>query len=218
MKPTFAKDNKILFWFVLSSLLLTHSAFAHRVNVFAWVEGDTVFVESKFAAGRKVSGGKIIVTDSKGVELLRGETNDQGEFSFKIPQKTDLKIILEAGTGHRAEWTVSVSEMASVSLPGDMLPAKTSPDKESATPADKRSDDQSAANAPVQPTGPSLAEIEAAVGKALDQKLKPLFKMMAESTQKGPTIRDIFGGIGYIIGLVGLAAYLRYRKNNPGDQ
>jgi nickel transport protein len=218
MKQRRAISVKILLWLVMGALLLAHNASAHRVNVFAWVEGDTVFVESKFAGGRKVSGGKIIVTDSTGVELLAGETNSQGEFSFKIPQKTDLKIILEAGMGHRAEWTVPVSDMESVSLAGDMQPAETSTDRVSATPTDKRSGEQSTANAPAYSNGPDLAEIETAVEKVLDQKLKPLVKMMADSTQKGPTIGDIFGGIGYIIGLVGVAAYFRYRKNNDRDQ
>ena len=46
----------------------------------------------------------------------------------------------------------------------------------------------------------------------LDKKLKPVLKMLAESRNQGPEIRDIFGGIGYILGLVGLGAYIHYRK------
>jgi nickel transport protein len=218
MRQHLAASMKILFWFALILLLPAQNTFAHRVNVFAWVEGDTVFVESKFAAGRKVNGGKIIVTDSKGVELLTGKTNDQGEFSFKIPQKTELKIILEAGMGHRAEWTIPVSEMESVSTAADAPATKTPTARESAAHGDQRSDEPAAASLPAPPAGPSPAEIEAAVAKVLDQKLKPLYKMMAESNQKGPTIRDIFGGIGYILGLMGVAAYFRYRRENSRRQ
>ena len=36
--------------------------------------------------------------------------------------------------------------------------------------------------------------------------------MVAELRQTGPTLTDVLGGIGYIIGLVGLAAYVRYRR------
>lgn len=85
---------------------------AHRVNVFAWVEGDTVHVESKFSGGKKVSAGTIIVTDPGGAELVRGTTNAEGEFSFKVPRKTDLKIVLLAGAGHRAEWTIPAAEIS----------------------------------------------------------------------------------------------------------
>jgi hypothetical protein len=84
---------------------------AHRVSLFAWVEGDTVYVESKFSGGKKVKAGKIIVTDPQGNELVKGTTNGQGEFSFKVPKKTDLKIVLLAGTGHRAEWIIPASEI-----------------------------------------------------------------------------------------------------------
>ena len=84
---------------------------AHRVNLFAWVEGDTVYVESKFSGGKKVKAGKIIVTDPQGNELVKGTTNGQGEFSFKVPKKADLKIVLLAGPGHRAEWKIAASEI-----------------------------------------------------------------------------------------------------------
>ena len=209
---------KILFLLAVISLLPAQNTFAHRVNVFAWVEGDTVFVESKFAGGRKVTGGKIIVTDSKGTELLTGKTSDQGEFSFTVPQKTELKIILEAGMGHRAEWTIPMSEIESVSPAVAIPPAETSGVRKSTTPGDRRSDEPSATGENASPPGPSMAEIEAAVAKALDQKLKPLYKMIAESNQKEPTIRDILGGIGYILGLVGVAAYFRYRRENARRQ
>jgi len=163
MKLCPAKNPK-LFWGLLAGmLLLAQNAFAHRVTVFAWVEGDTVFVESKFPGGRKVSGGKIIVTDSKGVELLTGKTDDQGEFSFKIPQKTELKIILEAGMGHRAEWTIPVSEMESVPPSADMPAAETPAGRESAVQGDRQSEEPTAASPPASKVGPSPAEIEAVV-------------------------------------------------------
>ncbi|MGD9362169.1 MAG: hypothetical protein PVH85_25095, partial [Desulfobacterales bacterium] len=69
--------------FVLT--VAAQSASAHRVNVFAWVDGDTIHVESKFSGGKKVKTGKVVVMDPRSVELLSGFTNDQGEFSFKVP-------------------------------------------------------------------------------------------------------------------------------------
>jgi hypothetical protein len=75
------------------------------------VEGDTVHTESKFSGGRLVNGGEVRVYDLKGKELLSGKTNAQGEFSFKIPQKTAMKIVLQAGMGHRGDWTIPLSEI-----------------------------------------------------------------------------------------------------------
>jgi hypothetical protein len=97
--------------FLFSLFLGFDHADAHRINLFAWVKGDTVYVESKFSGGKIVKAGKIIVTDPQGIELVKGTTNEKGEFSFKIPKKTELKIALLAGTGHRAEWVIAVSEI-----------------------------------------------------------------------------------------------------------
>jgi nickel transport protein len=85
-------------------------ALAHRVLVFAYAEGDTIHTESKFVPDTPVRQGKVMVLDAKtGKELLTGQTDDQGKFSFKIPvaaaaEKMDLKIVVEAAMGHRGEW------------------------------------------------------------------------------------------------------------------
>jgi nickel transport protein len=97
---------------VLGVLIAAATTSAHRVNIFAWVEGDTIFVECKYPDGTKVHEGVIRVFDSAGKELLKGKTNDKGEFSFKVPKRDDLKIVLEAGMGHRAEWPLSKQDLA----------------------------------------------------------------------------------------------------------
>ena len=45
-----------------------------------------------------------------------------------------------------------------------------------------------------------------------EYKLKPVIKMLRESTNRGPTISEILGGIGYIFGLMGVGAYFHYRR------
>jgi nickel transport protein len=85
-------------------------ALAHRVLIFAYTEGDTVHTESRFMPNAPVRQGKILVMEAKTDKvLLTGQTDDQGKFSFKMPpeaaaQKMDLKIVVEAAMGHRAEW------------------------------------------------------------------------------------------------------------------
>ena len=55
-------------------------------------------------------------------------------------------------------------------------------------------------------------DLEKIVEKVLDQKLKLINRMLAEIQQPAPSFRDIFGGIGYILGLVGVAASFRNRR------
>jgi len=61
-------------------------------------------------------------------------------------------------------------------------------------------------------TNLSPDDIQLAFEKALDKKLKPVMKKLAESQENGPTVKDILGGIGYILGLVGVASYFHYRR------
>ena len=198
---------------LLASFLVTGNAWAHRVNVFAWAEGDTVYVESKFSGGKKIMGGDIIVSDSSDVVLLTGRTNDQGEFSFKRPQSTELKIILQAGMGHRAEWTLPVDDGHADHSADDARAEKTYAHNKPISPDDPNGHQHTKTQAAVY-AGPSRSEIEAIVEKALDKKMKPVLEMLAESNAKGPDLGDILGGIGYIIGLVGIGAYFHSRKKN----
>jgi nickel transport protein len=39
-------------------------------------------------------------------------------------------------------------------------------------------------------------------------------KSLADMRQRGPSLTDILGGIGYIIGLVGVAAYVSSKRRN----
>jgi nickel transport protein len=196
------------------SFLVTSNAWAHRVNVFAWAEGDIVYVECKFSGGKKIVGGDIIVSDSSGVVLLTGRTDDWGKFSFKRPQPTELKITLNAGMGHRAEWTLPAVDGHS-GLPADDSPAEKANAPGKPAGPDDQIDHRHRERQTAVYAGPNRAEIEAIVEKALDKKMKPVFEMLAASNAKGPGISDIVGGIGYIIGLVGIAAYFnnRRRKN-----
>ncbi len=98
----------------LFCLFISIPCMAHRVNLFAWVEGDTVFTESFFSDGAKSIGSRIDVFDPEGEMLLTGKTDDEGRFSFKIPKKTDLTIVLNASIGHRVEYILSAGEMTGI--------------------------------------------------------------------------------------------------------
>ena len=189
-------------------LLTAGAALAHRVNVFAWVEGDMVFVECKYPDGTKVHEGVIRVLDSAGKELLSGKTNDKGEFSFKVPKQDDLTIVLEAGMGHRGDWPLSRQDLAPAGeapKPGPAAAPQASPKNEAPSPA--------AAEFAAGPASPPPAGIDQAIEKALDKKLAPVMKILAEMHEQKVRLTDVLGGIGYIIGLVGVAAYF---KRKPG--
>ena len=194
--------------FVCLFLVGPDSASAHKAMIFAWVDGDTVYTESKFSGGRRVKGGEVIVYDLDGNQLLKGKTNKKGEFSFKVTKKTGMKIVLLAGMGHRGEWTIPLDEIQ------DLAAGETGTATSKETDAEKP--EEQTRKVPVSGACPD--EIRMAVEKALDRKLKPVLKMLAESREHGPSVTEILGGIGYILGLMGVAAYFNYRRKSAGAE
>jgi len=179
--------------FFASILIISTSlpVLAHKVIIFAWVEGDTVFTESKFSGGKEAINSKVLVFDKEGTQLLEGKTDNKGEFSFKIPKLTDLRIVLNAGMGHKAEWRIPESEIREA---GGVSEKKRA--GESSQPID---------------VGLSKEEIKELIEESLDRKLRPIVRMMTESQPKGPSVTEILGGIGYIFGLMGVAIYFKNR-------
>jgi nickel transport protein len=187
--------DKLLIIILLATTLVASTniaALAHKVIIFAWVEGDTVFTESKFSGGKRAINAQVLVFDREGTQLLEGRTNDKGEFSFKIPKLTDLRIVLTAGMGHKGEWTISESEIRE---------------------AGGVSEEKKGAEEPSQPIAVGLGkeEIKDLIEDSLDRKLRPIVRMMTESQSKGPSVTEIVGGIGYIFGLMGVALYFKSR-------
>ena len=89
--------------------------------------------------------------------------------------------------------------------PAHRLPASIGPDKaKNAAPA--------VGSNPVPAGYVTADEIRNAVEGALDTKLKPVMKLLVETRQSGPSVTDILGGIGYIFGLIGVAAYFSAKR------
>jgi nickel transport protein len=192
----------ITFLVTLVLSLLTPWASAHKVNVFAWVEGDTVHVEGYFAGKKKAQDSLVEVFDSSGEKLLDGRTNQQGEFSFKIPKITDLKIVLTASMGHKNDFVIPLSDLEEVS---PQTTAESSRLAE-AEPYEKKMISPGAA------LEVNLSQMESLIDKALDRKLIPLSKLIRETRPEGPTFVEVVGGIGYIFGLMGVALYFMSKK------
>ncbi len=174
------------------------AAVAHRVYIYAWVEGDTVYTESYFGSKRKVKGGLVEVFDPSGRKLLEGRTNDKGEFAFKAPQNTGLRIVVNASMGHRSEYVLSADELRGI----EQTPKKG-----------VQAGTKGLESGQVASVDPAL--LRAIVEDALDSRLKPIMRELARCREeKGPGLTEVIGGIGYIFGIAGLIMCLRSRKGN----
>lgn len=195
---------------VLGMFFWAGPGWAHKVSIFAWVEGDTVHTQSKFSGGKRPKDCTVVVYDMDGNQLLEGQTDENGEFSFKVPQRTALKVALKASMGHLAEWTIPVEEVTGV--PETTETSAPEIDVESATPEAPVTDVKDTAEGQIPASGGLNAqEIQRLIEKSLDKKLTPIVNMLADSVDRGPKMSDVIGGIGYIFGLVGVAMYFAAR-------
>ena len=191
----------ILIFTFLIIIMMDVSVFAHKVNVFAYIEGEKIYTESYFNDGKKCIDSKIEVFNNRGNILLEGLTDQEGMFSFETPSEDvidgDLKIVLTASMGHRAEYSISADEIR-----GSAGLIK----EENEEPVSIVSPETSLVD---------LKEIQSIIEDTLDEKLKPIMREMREIKKSqevkiSPT--EIIGGIGYIIGIFGIVAYFLSRK------
>ncbi|SFL73724.1 hypothetical protein [Halanaerobium salsuginis] len=198
-KNKFYSFFTILLLIVVLSFCFSTAVLAHRVILYAYVEGSNLEIEAGFSDGSPARLAKLEIYDKQDNLLATGETNEAGLAEVAIPARTDLKIILKAGMGHQAEYQINESEIA----------------KDFKQPADQTLDNQ---NSAVIGSSNELskAELREIVAEEVSREVKPLRKQIAKliTEQEKPGISEILGGIGYIIGLMGVALYFISRKRS----
>lgn len=174
----------------LCLLMVSPSAFAHKVNIFAYVEGDTVYTESYFPDGKKVEGGTVEVYDSQGKKLIEGVTDLNGQFNFKPTKKNDLKIIINASMGHSNFYILSADELP------DNIETQTQ---------------QVQANSK-EIVQADIEQIQSVIEDSLEERLKPIMRKLTKLEQNKISFTEVIGGIGYIFGIAGIVLYFLSKK------
>ncbi len=190
-------------------LLVSPTAFAHKLNMFAYVEGNEIFAEGYFTDGKKAKNSTITVFGPDNNQLLQGTSDKDGQFTFAIPQQSDLRITVNAGMGHQAEYVMlkdELSEETEVALTTSITAISESANENENNHSDTQPAESSQA-ATIPDNNAIRTEVERAVGKAIKPLMRELSTMRAEKS-----LADIIGGIGFIFGLFGVAMYFKSRK------
>lgn len=187
------------------ALMLTAlPAAAHKVNVFGYVEGSMVQGEGYFPGGGKAKSSKVELFDNSGKLLAQTKTDDQGAFKLKIPQaKPPLKLVITASMGHKGQYLLTAADLGKESQAATkaMVSQKA---KES---------DKATGQANIAAVSLDEKQIKEIVTQALEEKLAPLQAQIARmNAERAIGVADVVGGLGYIMGLLGLAAYMNSRK------
>jgi nickel transport protein len=186
---------KVIFLAVLLILLFAGPVFAHRITIIGWVEGDTVFTEGCFSGGTKPKNALIQVFDPDKNLLLEGKTDENGEFSFKVPSVVTLTVLINAGAGHQATCEISEEDIRAEAV---LISSETG-------------------NEDLADEGAYISEdmLRKIVSSEVNKQLKSFLNQInAATAHTEPSVTDILGGIGYIIGLVGLGTFFHYRSKS----
>lgn len=210
--------------------------------MFAFVDGPNIVVDAFYSKSNKVNHGKITVQNAASGEVYFTATTDEnGALSLPVPPKAiaakaDLRILLVAGEGHQNEVLVTATEFAGLKAPAQ---AQTKPAAQPETKPVAKTETKAAApktaSAPAvsspaahvapaaqaaQPAPASqLSQLDEAaltriVEQAVDSRMAPVKRLLLESARSGPSLTEIIGGIGYIVGLFGVAAFVAARRKN----
>ncbi len=214
------RANKVLLLEVMvlmiSIVFFAEFAFAHKIYIYAWVKGDTVYTQSYYGGKNAVKDGKILVLDNDENTILTGMTDSKGEFSFKIPKESELKVVLDDGMGHRAHWTIPLDEVKNVEHQHKHENELKEPDTMLVSTRKNKVPKQEELVMENHLQSPCLSseELKEVVERVLDKKMQEVVAKLDNAVKDNsePTVTDILGGIGYILGLVGIGAYFNYRR------
>lgn len=163
---------------IVALLLLTFSsAFAHKLNVLAFAENNTLTVNAYFADGTPCRECAFQVLDADGKVFVEGKLDKGGEFSQNGETPTEMKIIVDGGMGHRGEQTITSSV-----------------------------DTNMAYEEPAASTAADTTQLRQIVREELSRQTAEL---KAEIDKGRSNLDMIIAGIGYILGIFGIAILVK---------
>ncbi|MCW2310216.1 transthyretin-like family protein [Rhodobium gokarnense] len=188
---------------MLLAVLAAPPALAHKVVLSVYAVGEALEGEVGFSNGDMAENARIDIYDDAEKKIGETTTDGDGYFTYRPTQKSVHVFRADLGAGHVAEARVEIAD-----LPQAAAPATAAADP--ATPAVAPAGTVSAAMVP----GLS-AEQRAVIAEEIRRELRPLRREIAAYKEKND-LQNVLGGIGYIIGLFGVAFYVAARRRLKG--
>ncbi len=170
---------------LITLCLLSFPTQAHLLKVFASAQGDQIEGFVYFSGGAPTAA-QVDISSADGRQLAQLSTDNQGHFIYPTQSPIDHLISADTGDGHLAKWTVSSSELQGTTVP-PAYPSKEATQK--------------------RETGSMSFE------QAIARQIAPL-RLQIIQLEERIKLQDMLGGIGYILGLAGLAAWFHSRKKD----
>lgn len=171
--------NKIIITMLI--ILCAFGAQAHKLNVLAFAENDTLTLNSYFADGTPCKECSFKVTDGSGKVFAEGKLAEDGTYTKNGTLPAKLDVVVDAGLGHRAEQTIDVKTGA-------------------------ESGGESASDDSGQTTSADSGEIRKIVREELTRQTA---EITAAIDKNNSMSGKIIAGIGYVLGIFGLMVLFR---------
>lgn len=202
---------RILALMLLATLAATHPASAHRLKVFATVEDGAVAGYGFFVGGGRVQGATVIMRGPDGKDLWRGETGEEGRFSWHPDNPMPVTVIIDSRDGHVAEATIAADRFAGAVQAQE--PGLATAEQVATT-----GGTAPAMSCAATPDAAALAAmVDRAADKAVERQLRPLLEAYEESSG-AIRFNDIVGGVGMIIGMAGIGMWALSRRHKPSGK
>jgi nickel transport protein len=172
-------------------LMIVAPASAHGFKIFVMVRGHDLTGYAYFPPDTPAAKAKIEVFSIEGERLSSTEADEAGRFAIPLTERRPIRIIAHADDLHVAAREIGLDEMPST-LPQAGEPATAISSELTTQQVDLRVEQVVADQ--IQPVREQLRRLEDQI-----------------------RFRDIVGGIGYIVGVVGLIAYWKAQSRHQSS-
>lgn len=180
-------------------LVLVGPALAHRLKLFATVEGTVISGRAFFVGGGSPGGATVTIRDGAGTVVATVTTDADGAFRWTAPGADAYRLQVDVGDGHGAEASIAAERFAGHSAP---VRAPAEPPTVAEPP-------------PGACTGsPTTADLAAMIDDAVARQIRPLLEATVEADAR-VRFNDVVGGLGAILGIFGTALWVAGRRR-PG--
>lgn len=168
------------------------TAEAHRMSVTVRAVGETLEGTARYLGGRPVAGASVEVRSTAGEVRATVVTDQEGRFTAPLSRREALEVVVLSKDGHAARARVSAEALppAVATLPG---PARHLDGEE------------------------LTRQLREAVRGEVASQLVPIADQLARLEER-IALRDVLGGLGYLVGLAGVAAYLLARQRGASPR
>lgn len=175
------------------ALLVVSAVQAHELSLFVAAEGNQIQGSVRHVGSGPAAGVSVRVLDPQRRVLAELISDDAGRFRYTARERVDHRLVAATGEGHAAQAILFAEE----------LPAALS--------RAPGADSAAVAAPPLSADSATSAELEAMVERAMARQVRPLREELRAAEERA-RVSDLLGGIGYIVGIAGLALWWHARR------